>query len=73
MSRIETPKNWTPAIAHRFAMVRIERIKHALAEIGYLYGDVYQPVTDEADSLAFDGLNDLVDAINEARDQEAQL
>ncbi len=72
MSSIETPSRWTPNIAHRFAMTRVNRIRHALFEIAYLYGDVDETIVSQCDwTIAeIDALSEMLD---EARDEGRTL
>ncbi len=48
---IQGLRDWTPKRARSFANRRVNKMKHLLMEIAYIYGDVDQTVVDTCDDL----------------------
>lgn len=70
MPRYATLNNWSPKRAAAFALRRLERINHALIEIGGCYGDVDECIVAECDRLReeFETLKEHIDdALKEGR------
>lgn len=59
-------KNWTPKLAARAAKRRIADIQLLLQEIADLYGEVFEPVVNECDSIRDHCIPALDQAIDEA-------
>lgn len=57
------PKKWTPKLAYKFSMSRIEKIKFLLEEISGCYDGVCGTVEVEVDSLYQYGFTDLEDTL----------
>lgn len=71
MAKIATMRKWSPALAERWCVSRIDRVEHLLREIAYAWGDVDNGVVMSCDRL-IDELKDLREAVAEAKEQELQ-
>lgn len=58
------PNKWTPKLAHKFAMKRVEKIRFMLEEIAGCYEDVDQSILNECDQIHRYSLGDLEEALD---------